>query len=376
MPHNKNNIIVPVFFLILASLIILVPLIFFFYAKKSDTSGVSQITKSIPQSPELAGKVLKDDIFLQGAQYTNAGEHEKALEQFKKLKAKYKGQPEEGIIDNSIAESYFNANKREESAQVFADSYGNSSYTDITRAYALLVSWLKGRGAQDFNMLRPFFSEAEFDQYTNEKTIQLEAAKRVYALYPFSYAGAYIARSNINDLERQYKITDTVDGTPPSHPQPLVDAVEKIMAQLADDAARDITFLENQPGMKHLLTNTYQAVGGLYADLDIEGYTLSGLGGATTGQRAESSFIDGIAVSRLQKVSSSEQFTILTYANYLARKGDPVRATQLIDGLSRLPVNSFVKENLMSPTAKTRYAGLVELAKKDPSITYFNQFNW
>ena len=118
------------------------------------------------------------------------------------------------------------------------------------------------------------------------------------------------------------------------------------------------------------------AVARLYADLELGGYTLLGIGGKPVGEMASASFVSAIARARSMNMEPPEQFAMLAYANYFAMKKDFTKAAEVIDALSKKPVNKWVLGNLKSGDAKTRYAGLVLLMKAEPSITYFKQFGW
>ncbi len=337
----------------------------------------NKISREAPTVRDFAKEVLEDEIYASAKKYTAAGEDTKSLEALMALKEKYKGQPEESVVDNIIGEKNFSMGKRAESAQIYAKIYHNAEYVSVSRAFAILATMLNARGIQDPTLLKPFFTGEEFARYQKAGTLELEASRKIYALWPFAIAAEKIAREEIGKLE------STLNSTPKTNdagknvlPQALVDGVEKIIAKFGDDLAANIRVLEASSGMTSLIPSTHMAAARLYADVDLRGYTLLGIGGKPVGELASASFTSAIARARSMNMEPPEQFAMLAFANYLAMKKDFTQAAEVIDALSKKTVNKWVLENLRAKDAKLRYVGLTALMKEQPSITYFKQFGW
>lgn len=79
------------------------------------------------------------------------------------------------------------------------------------------------------------------------------------------------------------------------------------------------------------------------------------------------------------RMTNTDQFALLEYANYESSIGDTAKADALISILSKPGLSSMLKENLSAAKAKTAYPALLKLKLESKSTTtqaFFKTINW
>jgi hypothetical protein len=83
------------------------------------------------------------------------------------------------------------------------------------------------------------------------------------------------------------------------------------------------------------------------------------------------------AEAKAQGNKITEQFNLLSYANYLASLGQTEKTKIILGSIKTSGVEAMINRNLSKESSKLEYSSLAELAKKDKTVKeFFSQFSW
>ena len=245
------------------------------------------------------------------------GKIQEGIALLNKVKAQLSDPGQRSIIDLSLADAYLKSIDKYQGSEKYAEIAHNDSYPKISRAYAELVVVDQFTGYQDKELLKPFFSAADFSSLTGNQ-LASRLRKEIYGLYPFGYAAGNIAFEYLlNIMGPNYgSITDDQFTTVMQYMQAL---------------DKDLANLDSFQGMKTYIPVTLQTKAKVYRLLEHAGRPLP--------STVESVYQTAIARSRTLGMPSTEQFSMLGLADYYAQKN--TNKPEVVTILSELSVKKL-----------------------------------
>lgn len=347
MIESKTKLIIGIF---VAILLLAGSFTVFYYYQRVNTTlktGAQKIIESKPnwykqvQEGKWSKEVEAADALSRDNKY---GEAVKILES---VKSQMTDPGERSIVDLKIAYNTFFGIDTQQGAQRYATIAKIDEYPVISRAYAMLLVADQFSGIQDKNLLKPFFDEKEF---ASKDKSELIAAlyQRVYDTHRFGLAAGVLAVPYLRNA---------------SHNGVISDADYAVVNQYVIDIDRNLIELETTDAFKRFIPVTLLVKARLFALIEDVGRPVS--------QPAEEVYLLAIARARTLQILSTEQFSILFYADYLAKKGQKDKVIELLSkslsnsALDKRMVRGFLQSK---DSVKIRLPNLYKLQQDDPKV--------
>ena len=203
---------------------------------------------------------------------------------------------QKSVVDLTRANVTFLYIDKLRGAESYAAVAVNKDYPPISRAYAMMVIVDQYNALQDVNLLKPFFSEQDFSSEDSD-TLLFQFYQKIYDTHPFGLAAGQLGIRYIRSVRTHNTITDQEYGEVVKY----ITAIDKSLVEL-----------ESADPMKTYIPVTLLTRARFF-ELLAEVNRL-------TPDSVSSSYLLAIARSRTLSILSTEQFSILFYANFLAKK--------------------------------------------------------
>lgn len=246
-----------------------------------------------------------------------------AIEQYRKAKTRNTTTEENAVIDFGVAGADFMLD-RSQGIRDFVALAQDESYPKRTRALALARIDLLSRKYNDDTILQSLATALQIP-WTNKTNFTYAYAKKVYDIYPLStaaYSIMHIGMSRAPNEEETKKIYDMYLST-----------VEK-----------GIENMKLHPWELTEATSTMLGLANAKAMVVLKWYTFVSTGSV------ESAYEELIQYDQEKKLDINQQYTFLSYANYLAGEHEYSRVSGVLSKLFEWGLNPLFAESLPKAT--------------------------
>lgn len=247
-----------------------------------------------------------------------------AVDLLQKVKTKITDPGQMSVVDLDIASITLYRVDAESGAELFASIAGNPAYPLESRGYAMLVIADRFDAVREKKLLKPFFSESDFESKEGTVLIQ-DFYKQVYETYPFGLAAGKLALWHIIKNQKNGAISDSDYA---------------VVSRYVDDIDTNLTLLKSSKAFQRYIPVTLLIKAALFRSLENIGRPEL--------EPTDSVYLAAIASARAQGVFLTEQFGILLYADYLAEKGEERRVVVLLESLVGSTLDPVIQELLSS----------------------------
>ncbi len=323
------------------------------WSKYQQSKEVANTVGTTPQNVEslpMGTNYLKanNELYKAGVDASLAGDKVKALELLEKSKIAETSTSAKGVIDFTIATVNFDLD-RNKGIDGLVDLSENAQYSNRVRALAMMRSYLLYRAYNDISLLRNIASSSDI-VWTNSDAVTLAYMKKITDLHPFAYPLLKIMSYELDAMENK---GDKLEA-------------ERLYNKYKLTISKNIEEMKKSEGERTELTSTWLAnanmLGRLHMDYGI-------------GQRAEveNEHRSLIEYDRLYMFKVNENYTLLSYANFLSGMKDYTSAEKAILEIVANGVAPAVSEALPKIIPEIRYPHLITLSKnvKDPRVQSF-----
>lgn len=253
---------------------------------------------------------------------------------------------EKSIVDLTIAYGIFFAIDRQQGAQRYATIAKTVEYPAVSRAYGMLLVADNFDGSQDKNLLKSFFDEQEFIS-TDKSVLIAVLYERIYDTYPFGLAAAKVASKYLRKVSQNNAISDTDYA---------------VVIKYVADINKNLIELETTEPFKNFIPVTLLIKANLFKLIESVG--------RPTSEPAADVYLLAIARARILRISSTEQFSVLFYADYLAKKKEKDQVIRLLsESLSSSSLDKIVRGFLQSKELmQNRFPNLYQLQQDDHDV--------
>lgn len=270
-----------------------------------------------------------------------------AIEILERVKSDVTDPGQKSIVDLTIASvDFFNIDKLN-GAESYAAVAANNDYPSISRAYAMMAVADQFDGLQDKNLLEPFFTEQEFASKSASVLIA-DLYQRIYDTHPFGLAAGKLGSWYVVRVRKNNAISD----------QEYAKALEYATA-----IEKSIPELESTAPLQRFIPVTLLVRAHLFRLLaEVNRLTADAVSNA---------YLFAIARSRTLNIPSTEQFSVLLYADFLAKekenKGEVIRL--LSKSLPSSGLHPMVKNVLVSAERlESWFPNLYTLVQEDSQV--------
>jgi hypothetical protein len=317
------------FFVILAMVLLVIGIGVRFFLLK---------TKPSQKPIDYYSQVVDEPSYAAGQSLVAQGDYAKALTTFQEGLNNSNTKEKKSIYDISIGTTKSITNPKE-SIEWLVNVGNNVSYPAVSRAYALQYAYQMYLGYRDYTLLRPFFTDTEYQSMDFSKGLPDDAIikihKKIESLSPLPITEARLA---------YYAWTDNRD----------IQSVDQHMLMFE----HSLNNAADYPGMSSLVPPAFLTAAYLTEDMEKAGISSS--------SSPDYFFEEAINRANLLKIESTYQFGLLDYANYLIGKNQYNKGIQLLTQLSSREINPMIKATVTNAaTVSKRYSALVQKAEED-----------
>ncbi len=313
-------------------------------------------TKNTPASPEKkidTFQELKENNpdFKAGNEALYSGDTKAAIVAFTAAKNSSLTKAEEAVAQYNIANAKLNDGQRYPAVDEYLKLINDETLPARTRSLAMNEVYLLYRGYSDINILQQAYGKQDISSLPID-TAEYVYTVKSYNLYPFAMAISRMMRYEMNQAKTKEEVQAIYDKYSPAFDQSL-------------------TQINAASGEKKYVGSSMLGKARVLAIM--QKYNLVSKG------EVEKMYEDTIQKTRELKMDNTEQFSILTYADYEMSQGDIAKADALIAILSKMTLSTMVKENLASRQAASNYPSLLKLKIESKSTTtqaFFKSISW
>lgn len=290
--------------------------------------------------------------FKTGADALASGDTKLAIEAFTAAKNSATTKEEEAVAQFNIANAIKISKDRYPAMAEFVKLINDETLPMRTRALAMNEVFLQYRGYADINILQMAFGNQDITKLSVEDAEYAYLAK-AYNLYPFAMSAI-----NMTYYEMKTKAKNKEE-------------VQAVYDKYMPSFEKSVVEMSAVNGERKYVTNSL--LGKARVLTIMQKYNL------VSKEDVEKAFEAAIQKTRELSITTTEQFSILTYADYEAGVGDIAKADALIAILSKINLSTMVKENLASTKSKSNYPALLKLKIESKSSTtqaFFKAINW
>ena len=333
----------------LVVILVVISLIFCFSYYQNKMNTAQQSVQNIPSKPnwykDVAQGQWSQDIKKASAL---AGENKnaEAIQILQNVKSQLSDSGQKSIVDLSIASNTFFGIDHQKGAEQFAAIAKTVEYPPISRAYAMLVIADQFSGLHDKNLLKPFFNDQEFASKDGYGLLVV-LFQRIYDTHPFGLAAERLAIAYIAKVRNNNSISDKDYA---------------VIAKYIADIDTNLIELETTDAFKRFIPVTLLNKATLLRIIEDLGRPIN--------QPVEDIYLLAIARARLLRISSTEQFTVLAYADYFAKKNEKDNVLKLLsESLSSSTLDKMVKGFLSSKDiTQSAFPYLYKLQQEGPDV--------
>jgi hypothetical protein len=335
-------------FFLLAVLSLFVLVFFVLFYKKNMIEKSNEVSNVVPPrdyvlESQNTPKVIEGKLALVKKDF------EGAYSSFKEAANNTTDVNVKSAIEVSAAGSLMNVDTGK-GAEYYMEIVNNQSYPAVSRGFALLQIAQFYRGNRDASILKPYLKDKVDLEKSTIEDIEYRLYTDIYNIYPYGIAAA---RKGIYELKQS----------------PSTSTAQTVLEKYSSSIDSNIESMKPFVGMKTLVPNTYMAKNSMYRELYKYGVVTSG--------QIIDLYEKADAEAKAQGNKITEQFNLLSYANYLASLGQTEKTKIILGSIKTSGVEAMINRNLSKESSKLDYPALVALSKKDTLVKeFFSQFSW
>jgi len=270
-----------------------------------------------------------------------------AIKILENVKSQMTDPGERSVVDLTIASMTFFSIDMQKGAELYATIAKTVQYPNMSRAYAMLAVADQFSGLQDKNLLKPFFDKQEF-MSKDQSTLILALYQQIYDMHRFGLVAGKLGISYLLKVRKDSGISDNDYA---------------VAMQYVDDIDRNLPELETSDAFKRFVPVTLLNKAKLLR-------LIEDLNRPINQQDIGSIYLMAITRARILRISSTEQFSILYYADYLAKKKEKDQVIKLLsESLSSPTLHQMVKIFLSSEDRiKSSLPNLYKLKQEDVDV--------
>lgn len=335
--------IIKLLFLVLA--LSLVSVVVFYYVnnqKKLKEEEILNLKKKdltlyIRENNELA-KQAREAYLLK--------DYKKTLELSLKMFKDAKSNDEKAFAEFSIAKSYFDLYDYDDGVKVFVSIFKNIDYDRYTRVAAMNTVMQQYKGSP--NSIRSYLERDVPDvKDLSDYNLKLFVYQQMYTIQPTVHSSVFLGIDTLSKLDKSKK-----------------EEASAVFYKYASQINSDIKIQQDGAGSSYLVPNLIAAK----ATLFIFAYEKFGLSSVDEISGLLETSIKG-AQENLNPIT--EQFSMLTYINFLAANNNKEKAMQVFRIFSEQATTPMVFSYLRSSDLSKEYPGIYMLYKNDKGVKLF-----
>lgn len=285
-------------------------------------------------------------------QLAKDGQPAEALQILETVLPQITEQGQKSVVDLTIASITFFSIDKIKGVERYATIAATTQYPAISRAYAMLVVADHFDAVRDKNLLQPFFSDQEFAD-KDQSVLILALYQRIYDMHPFGLAAAKLAGAHI----RKTRTGDTIS-----------DGDYAVVLRYIGDIDKNLPELETSPAFKRFIPVTLLIKAALFRIMEDVGRQVDQP--IENRYSVEEIYLLAITRARILNIAPVEQFSVLYYADYMAKKGNKTKVMALLsESLSSVTLDKAVKGFLQSESSvQNSLPYLHTLQQKDADV--------
>lgn len=328
---------------IIAFVVVVISLIYFvpYFLKDTPDQDIPYTTEPIEVVEETKDPLVQlqqnNKPYAEAMRQIKAGDLDSALANLKKSKELVSTPRDNANIDFAIADVLLNLN-RSEGIDAYSALALNTSYTERTRALAILRAYLMYKKFNQVSMLQQIAQNHSIN-WTIPEQVTYEIMKQANDLHSFPYAQVKMLDFELNT------VTDTLVA------QQLFRQQEPLILERLDQQKAYI-------GESTELTSGMLAYANLLSRLFLEF-------SAVAPEKAQTAYEDLIDYDNARNITVNKQYALLSYANFLAGDSQIEKATSVIKILLDETLTPALAESLPLTDAQVVYPYMFDVLSKE-----------